>query len=324
MKKNLMALALCAGLLLVGCGSKNPTTASTPQEAASSVPAGKTESTVSGVSSAAESVGSDDGGYDSAPTTTDTSNDGDYSDFLDMPDYKGYQLALPAGKTAEKGMIVNIDYEGTIDGEKFEGGSAKGFDLTLGSGQFINGFEDQLIGHKKGDTVDVTVTFPKDYGVDSLNGKEAHFKTKINEVKANTPDSALTDLRDRSTVKSYPQDLVDKWVNIYRSDYQAAADAAGQDLDAYLESIGVTSDMIETNAKNTVKTDMLCRTIAAKEGVKKGDPLYKEAASSLTLENGEKTTAEGAAAMGLSEDRIEAATYLNLALKIIEENAAAS
>ncbi|MCI1290001.1 MAG: trigger factor [Lactobacillus sp.] len=91
-------------------------------------------------------------------------------------------LVLKKGEAA-KGDTVTIDFEGTIDGKKFDGGSAKNHSLQLGSGSFIPGFEDQLIGHKAGDKVDVVVTFPKDYGAKDLAGKEAHFATTLHEIK---------------------------------------------------------------------------------------------------------------------------------------------
>ncbi|EFG56118.1 trigger factor [Lactobacillus amylolyticus] len=93
------------------------------------------------------------------------------------------ELVLKKDKAA-KGDTVTIDYKGTIDGKAFEGGSAQNYSLELGSGAFIPGFEDQLIGHKAGDEVDVVVTFPKDYGAKDLAGKEAHFATKLHEVKS--------------------------------------------------------------------------------------------------------------------------------------------
>ena len=92
------------------------------------------------------------------------------------------ELVLKKG-AAEEGDTVTIDFEGTIDGKPFDGGSAKNHSLELGSGSFIPGFEDQLIGHKSGDDIDVVVTFPKDYGAKDLAGKEAHFATKLHEVK---------------------------------------------------------------------------------------------------------------------------------------------
>ena len=93
------------------------------------------------------------------------------------------ELVLKDGKSAE-GDTVTIDYEGTVDGTKFEGGSAKNYSLELGSKTFIPGFEDQLLNHTAGDEVDVVVTFPEDYSAKDLAGKEAHFATKIHEVKS--------------------------------------------------------------------------------------------------------------------------------------------
>ena len=86
---------------------------------------------------------------------------------------------------AEKGDAVVIDFVGTIDGEKFEGGAAEGATLVLGSGRFIPGFEDQLAGAKAGDDIEVKVTFPDDYQVETLKGKPALFDaTTVKEVKS--------------------------------------------------------------------------------------------------------------------------------------------
>lgn len=86
---------------------------------------------------------------------------------------------------AKNGDIVNIDFVGTVDGEEFEGGNTEGagYDLTLGSGSFIDDFEEQVEGHKAGDTFDVNVTFPENYGNEELNGKDAVFKTTLNFIK---------------------------------------------------------------------------------------------------------------------------------------------
>lgn len=84
----------------------------------------------------------------------------------------------------EDGDMVNIDYVGTIDGVEFSGGNTGGMgtDLTIGSGMYIDDFEDQLIGYHIGDTVKVVVTFPENYGSEDLNGKEAIFTTTINGI----------------------------------------------------------------------------------------------------------------------------------------------
>ena len=104
------------------------------------------------------------------------------------------------GRAAQSGDTVNIDYSGTVDGVAFNGGTATGYDLTLGSGSFIDGFEDQIIGHNAGDTFDVTVTFPDGYGDSTdaegntitLSGKDAVFSVTLNSISESvTPE--LTD-----------------------------------------------------------------------------------------------------------------------------------
>ncbi|MDK8130330.1 trigger factor [Lactobacillus jensenii] len=102
---------------------------------------------------------------------------------LDKKREQNAELVLKDDKAA-KGDTVTIDYKGTIDGKAFDGGSAENYSLELGSNTFIPGFEDQLEGHKAGDEVDVVVTFPEDYGAKDLAGKEAHFATKLHEVKS--------------------------------------------------------------------------------------------------------------------------------------------
>ncbi len=99
----------------------------------------------------------------------------------------------PRGATAKARDkdSVKIDFLGKIDGEAFDGGAAEGFDLVLGSGQFIPGFEEQLIGTKAKDELDVKVTFPKDYGSENLAGKDAVFSVTVHEVAA--PQEAKLD-----------------------------------------------------------------------------------------------------------------------------------
>lgn len=93
------------------------------------------------------------------------------------------ELVIKEDGEVEEGNTVVIDFEGFLDGEAFEGGQAENHSLEIGSGQFIPGFEEQLIGEETGADVDVTLTFPEDYHVDQLAGEEALFKVKIHEIK---------------------------------------------------------------------------------------------------------------------------------------------
>lgn len=96
-------------------------------------------------------------------------------------------------RAAAMGDTVNIDYVGTIDGVEFSGGSAKGYELELGSGTFIDNFEDQIANHTPGETFEVNVTFPEDYGSTDLAGKAAVFTTTLNYIVGDTITPELTD-----------------------------------------------------------------------------------------------------------------------------------
>ncbi len=114
-------------------------------------------------------------------------------------------------RAAENGDIVVIDFDGYTDGKQFDGGKAENFDLTLGSGQFIPGFEEQVVGHNAGDEFDVNVTFPEDYHAEELKGKEAVFKIKLHEIKhrelPEVDDEFAKDVSEFDTMEEYRKDL---------------------------------------------------------------------------------------------------------------------
>ena len=111
----------------------------------------------------------------------------------------------------KKDDIANIDFVGSVDGVEFEGGKGEDYPLTIGSGTFIPGFEDQLIGHKAGETVDVKVTFPENYGAKDLAGKEAIFVTTIKTVKEKqvpaADDEFASEVSEFDTLDEYKKDL---------------------------------------------------------------------------------------------------------------------
>ena len=117
------------------------------------------------------------------PEQDTTVSDADVDSEIEKKRQQQAELVLKEDKPAAKGDTVVIDYEGSIDGKKFDGGSADNYSLELGSGSFIPGFEDQLVGANSGDDVDVKVTFPEDYHAKELAGKEALFKVKVHEIK---------------------------------------------------------------------------------------------------------------------------------------------
>jgi trigger factor len=117
-------------------------------------------------------------------------------------------------RKSEDGDTVIIDFEGSIDGEAFAGGSGENFELKLGSGQFIPGFEEQLVGKDAGEDVEVEVSFPEDYHAEELAGKPAVFKCKIHEIKKEIlpeiDDELASDVSEFETLEEYKADLKEK------------------------------------------------------------------------------------------------------------------
>lgn len=127
---------------------------------------------------------------------------------------------------AENGDTVVIDFVGTVDGVEFDGGKGDNFSLELGSGQFIPGFEDQLVGAKAGDDVEVKVTFPADYQAEDLAGKDAVFATKVHEVKS----KEVPELDDE-LAKDIDEEVetLDELKAKYRKELEAAKEIAYDD-----------------------------------------------------------------------------------------------
>ena len=123
---------------------------------------------------------------------------------------------------------VDINYEGSVDGVPFEGGKADGHSLTLGSGQFIPGFEDQIVGHSIGDEFDVNVTFPEKYHAEELAGKAAVFKVKLNGIKFNEKpaldDDFAKDVSEFDTLAEYKADIRAKLEENNKKSADAAVD----------------------------------------------------------------------------------------------------
>lgn len=134
--------------------------------------------------------------------------------------------------------VANINFEGFIDGEAFDGGKAEGFDLTLGSKSFIDTFEDQIIGHKKGDEFDVNVTFPEEYHAENLKGKPAVFKVKINSIKRKEEAELNEDLAKELGYDSV-EDLKAKTKEnlIKREEARIENEYRGKVVDAVVDSI---------------------------------------------------------------------------------------
>ncbi len=142
-------------------------------------------------------------------------------------------------RPAADGDIAVIDYEGFVDGKAFDGGKGEKYNLTLGSGQFIPGFEAQIVGHNPGDEFDVVVTFPEDYHAKELAGKEATFKTVLHEIKFNElpalDDDFAKDVSEFDTFDEYKADVKAKITDRHVK----AADAEVEEklIDALIENL---------------------------------------------------------------------------------------
>ena len=143
-----------------------------------------------------------------------------------MQDRNARQVSVE--REAKKGDIVNLDFEGFVDGVAFEGGKGEKFPLELGSGSFIPGFEDQIVGKNIGDELDVNVTFPEHYQAENLAGKPAVFKCKLHELKGKelpaVDDDFAKDVSEFDTIDEYKADIKSKLE-------KAAADEADTNLD---------------------------------------------------------------------------------------------
>ncbi len=145
------------------------------------------------------------------------------------------------GRAAQEGDIANIDFVGTVDGVKFDGGEAEGFDLTLGSGQFIPGFEDQVVGMNIGESKDVNVTFPENYQAEALKGKAAVFAVKLNKLQGKelpeVTDEFIKEATGSDTVEAY------KAKTRERLEQQAARRANDATENSILEAIAANTEV---------------------------------------------------------------------------------
>lgn len=265
-------------------------------------------------------------------------------------------------QAAKEGDTVNIDYVGKIDGEEFDGGSDQGADLKLGSGKFIDGFEDGLIGARKGETRTLNLTYPEDYTQD-LAGKAVEFTVTVNAVKEplseptdqwvadniegydNIADykagirseqeesneqtaenqvryAAWTQVIDNCTINEYPETLVEVGKKLYEQQVETYAKYAGMELDAYIESSGLTQEEYQSNmeeyGKNVAAQALVCQAICDKEGFAIGDDDYQKALQDMLTEYG---CTEDELIQTYGQDNVEQSIMLNRVSNLILENA---
>ena len=160
-------------------------------------------------------------------------------------------------RAAAMGDTANIDYEGSVDGVPFDGGKGEGHDLKLGSGSFIPGFEDQIVGKNIGEEFDVCVTFPEEYHAKELAGKAAVFKTKLNALKAEelpeADDEFAKDVSEFDTLDEYKADIKAKLAK--RNEEKAEAEFENAVAEALMSKLvaEIPEPMFEAETENYVR-----------------------------------------------------------------------
>ena len=296
-KRWLLVLGLLTlSMAVSGCGKKEESAS-----ASSAVVSSAAESETTGISLSGVEVPAD---YVPPTTLTDLTGNLNLDKLVTLGEYKGLKLTkeitevrdediddavadalentyVEVDRPAENGDTVNIDYVGTMEGEEFEGGSDTGFDLQLGSHSFIDGFEDGLVGAKKGYVVTLDLTFPKNY-TEELSGKAVQFKVTVNKVqttskeiseewvKANTEFESVEDYRrdirvkletqnntdaedtmegeawkmvlENSEVNEYPEEVVQYGRYYYDQLLKSYCQQSGITLEQYMEAKNMTAD----------------------------------------------------------------------------------
>ena len=160
-------------------------------------------------------------------------------------------------RAVQKDDVANIDFEGFCDGVPFAGGKGEGFDLTIGSGQFIPGFEDQLIGANIGDEVEVNVKFPEEYHAEELKGKDAMFKVKVNSIKVKElpalDDEFAKDVSEFDTLEELQKSTKEKLAaaNKERAQHETEENVINAVCDA--TEIDIPQEMIENQIQNMIR-----------------------------------------------------------------------
>ena len=161
-------------------------------------------------------------------------------------------------RPAANGDIVTIDFDGYLDGKQFDGGKAENYELTLGAGQFIPGFEDQVVGHTIGEEFDISVTFPEDYHAEELKGKPVVFKIKLHEIKMKelpeVDDEFVKDVSEFDTLEEYRKDIEQKLLS--QREKAADADVENQLVEAVIEKVqaDIPDEMVENEVDEIINS----------------------------------------------------------------------
>ncbi len=223
---------------------------------------------------------------------------------IDATRERNSRMLAVEGRPAQDGDQAIIDFEGFLDGVAFDGGKGEKYPLGIGSGSFIPGFEEQIIGKNIGDEFDINVTFPEDYGAENLAGKEVVFKIKLHELKVkelpelddefvkdvsefNTVDeykadvkAKLTERREKSaeskletalidallanTETDIPACMIEQEIDGYIRDYEYRMQSQGGSLDMYFQYTGMTMEQLRENFKADAEKQVKTRLALSK------------------------------------------------------------
>ena len=160
-------------------------------------------------------------------------------------------------RAVESGDIIKLDFDGSVDGVPFAGGKAENYTLTIGSGSFIPGFEDQLIDTKIGEDKDVTVTFPEDYHEKSLAGKEAVFKCKVNAITVkelpDADDEFASEVSEFETLAEYKEDIKKKLTEKKEKEARAKKEAQAVEKAVENATMEIPDAMIDTQVQSMME-----------------------------------------------------------------------
>ncbi|OYP60195.1 trigger factor [Lachnotalea glycerini] len=313
------------------------------------------------------------------------SSENDYSKYVTLGNYKGIEVTkqtvevtdedveaqiqsvlsqnattqeITDRDTVEEGDVANIDYEGLLDGVAFEGGTAQGQDVTIGSGTFVPGFEDQLIGAKVGDSLSINVTFPEEYQSEDLAGKDVVFNVTLNSINMSVSpeltDEFVQGISESQTVDEYRQSVLedltkskeeeakytkqsDIWTAIkdnceIKGYPQELVDKYKEQITtnygSYAEQSGVELDEMMTNyfgksveeyAKDIAAEEMIFKMIVQDADLKVTDEEFNEKASELATNYGYESADAFIEAYGKEE--LEDLVLWDVMMNYLTENA---
>ena len=222
-------------------------------------------------------------------------------------------------RAAKKNDTVVLDFEGFVDGKAFQGGKGENFELVLGSGHFIPGFEDQLIGKKAGADVEVKVTFPEEYHAEELKGKDAVFQCKIHEVKQTIKpaidDEFAKDASEFDTLQELKDDLKGKIAQAHKDEAERAFEESV--LDALIENLEgeIPEVMVQAQAEQLVE-DFAYRM--AMQGMDMSNYMKMTGTNAISLRQMFEPQAERQVKVGLALDEVVKAEKIEISDEEVE------